>query len=465
MISRSLASTLAVLLAFSPLLEGADSPNFLFIVADDLATRLGCYGDKAAVTPHIDRLAKEGVLFERAYCQGVVCTPSRTSFMLGLSNAHAQARHFIQHPETMTMGRWMREHGYQTCAIGKLDHDDPEDRYTDPRAWDVRVKREEIKPLKKMPQFARLDEDLGLKREKISFIGVAEAPEAVQDWARAERMLEFFDRERDPKKPFFAAIGFHSPHGPWETTEECFGRQDPTRFTLEPTPPGATALPPGSLLHEPGFEMSEGRQREGQKGYYAAVTFLDQQIGRLMDFLKSRDLLENTIVVLTSDHGYHLGWRGQWCKHSLDEQVLRVPLIVRHPQGARGASAGGIVELIDLFPSFCEMARLPAPRTLDGKSFLHLVQNPAESGKRVAFCRGSNGRTARDSRWRLIERNDGARELYDHESDPSEYFSVAEKPENAGVLKGLHKLLEGEFGALPKTSSKGGANERKSGGD
>ena len=135
------------------------SPNVLFIIADDLATRLGCYGDKSAITPHLDRLAAEGVVFNRAYCQGAVCTASRTSFMLGLNSRHAKASHFLTHPETMTLGRWFRERGYQTCSIGKIDHDDPTDSYVDPKAWDIRVKREDLAP--KLPIQRRFfDEDL-----------------------------------------------------------------------------------------------------------------------------------------------------------------------------------------------------------------------------------------------------------------------------------------------------------------
>ena len=430
-----------------------DRPNFLFIVADDLATRLGCYGDPAAVSPNLDRLAREGLLFERAYCQGVVCTPSRTSFMLGLNNKHAKPNHFIKHPETMTLGRWMRTHGYQTCAIGKLDHDDPKDAYVDPKGWDVRVKREDIKLPVKPKQLTPIHEDLGLQRKNISFIGVQDTAEATTDGMRAERALQFLKTERDPSKPFFLAVGFHSPHVPWDSTRECTDKHHKTEFALEKTPATVTPLPPGSLMHEPGLELSAPLQRTAQKGYYAAVTFLDQQVGRLLDALDQMGLGKNTVVVFTSDHGYHLGWRGQWCKHSLDEQVLRVPLIVRKPGAPTGQRAKGFVELLDLFPSFCGFAQIPAPDTLDGRSFVPMVLDPSAPGKEAAFCWSGNGRTVRTSRWRLVERTDGSRELYDHESDPQEFFSVADAPKNTAVLGELHSLLEKEFGPLPRKSA------------
>jgi arylsulfatase A-like enzyme len=444
---------LAVILASSAALHAAEGsrPNILFLIADDLATRVGCYGDGMAITPNIDRLAQESVVFEHAYAQGAVCTPSRTSLMLGLNNRHAKTNHFIDHPETMTMGRWFREHGYQTCAIGKIDHDDPSDRYVDPKAWDVRVKREEMAPKARL-QRRPLDEDLGAQRKAVSFIGVSDTPDAIEDSIRTDRAIAFFEKERDASKPFFAAIGFHAPHVPWNAMREDFEKHDTSRFPVESTPSDASQLPAGSLLYEPGIEMSEARQREGLQGYYAAVTFLDQQIGRIMGHLQAKGLLENTLVVLTSDHGYHLGWRGQWCKHSITEQVMRVPLIVRHPNATKGASANGVVELLDLFPTFCAFAGLPTPSTLDGKSFLPQLKDPESEGKAGAFCQFGNGRTVRSLQWRLIERNDGSDELYDHQKDPGEFWNVASRPENAGVVTQLHAMLEAELGPRPAPS-------------
>ncbi len=434
-------------LAADPKPGSAPRPNILFLIADDLATRLGCYGDSAAITPNLDRLAHSGVVFNRAYCQGAVCTPSRTSFMLGLNTRHAKTTHFIEHPETMTMGRWFREHGYQTAAIGKIDHDDPRDAYTDPKAWDLRVRREEMAPKLRLER-SSLDEDLGLKRKNISFIGAADSPDAVEESVRVDRAIKFFDSERDPTKPFFAAIGFHAPHVPWNAMREDLERHDLAKFTLEPTPADATPLPAGSMLQEPGITMSEQRQREGMRGYYAAVTFLDRQIGRLLDHLRAQGALENTLVIFTSDHGYHLGWRGQWCKHSIDEQVMRVPLIASLPKQAVAGKADGIVELIDLFPTFCEFAGLPAPDSLDGKSFLPLIRNPSAEGKPAAFCRWGNGRTVRTHDWRLTERNDGTSELYDHSKDHSEYYNVIATQSHAPVVKRLHELLDAEFGPM-----------------
>lgn len=430
----------------------AGRPNFVFLVADDLAARLGCYGDKAAITPNLDRLAGDGVLFSRAYAQGSVCIPSRTSFMLGLNNRHANCNHFKTHPETMTMGRWFREHGYQTFSVGKIDHDET---YTDPKAWDIRVPIKDCKLGASRPALSQMEEDIGPQKRKLGRYSIAEKPEGIDDWARTERMMQFIEKERDSNKPFFAVVGFHSPHDPLYSTKVIYDAFDLSSFKTEwPMPADASPLPEGALLQVPGIDLSEARQREYQRLYYAAVTALDQQVGRIIDQLRSKGLLENTVVVFTGDQGYHLGWRGQWIKHSIDEQVLHVPLIVRMPNSSiKGEKAEGIVELLDLFPTFCDIAGLPIPETLDGKSFLPLLKNPKAEGKPAAFTMmpkmWGNGRTVRDKRWRLVERFDGSSELYDFDSDSFEYYNVIAKPEHADVVKKLHAMLETEFGPMP----------------
>ena len=434
--------------------------NILFLVADDLATRLGCYGDRDAITPNLDRLAAEGVVFTHAYCQGAVCTPSRTSFMLGLDNRHAHSNSFLDNPELMTLGRWFREHGYQTFSVGKIDHTDD---YTDPRAWDIRHNRADVKTPRPLGPRTRLHEDLpqpdGSRLNRaITLVGTAESADQLHDWAVTERAIQFLDTERDASKPFFAAVGFHTPHGPLDSTRAASDAHDPAKFTLEHLPADASPLPPKSLLQEPGLPVSEKVQREATRGYYAAVTMLDEQIGRLLEALNAKGLADNTVIVFTADHGYHLGWRGQWCKHSIDEQVMRVPLIVRSPVSAKAARADGIVELIDLFPTFCDLAAITAPPSLDGRSFVPLLANPTAKGKPAAFCRWGNGRTVRTARWRYIERSDGSRELYGHDADPSEYHNVAEAADHESIVREHAALLEREFG--PRVTPKPDVREK-----
>ena len=198
------------------------------------------------------------------------------------------------------MGRWFRQHGYQTFSVGKIDHTD---EYTDPRAWDIRVRHEHVRPAAPIKR-TTLDEDLGQKRPRVSFIGLADTPQALDDWVRTERAIQL--EQADPQKPFFAAVGFHTPHVPWDTLKTMYDQHDPAKFTLEPTPLNTTPLPPGTMLQEPGMEMSDARQRQGQRGYYAAVTLLDAQMGRLLDVLRARSCWRTrwwsspTIKVITS---------------------------------------------------------------------------------------------------------------------------------------------------------------------
>jgi iduronate 2-sulfatase len=451
---KRVVAVLAFVLPLSGLLAAsaevsAPKPNILFLIADDLAPRLGCYGDKAAITPNLDRLAREGVLFNRAYAQGSVCIPSRTSFMLGLNNRHAGADHFKRNPETMTLGRWFRQHGYQTFSVGKIMHDET---YVDPKAWDVRVPSEQCKPPGPGKRLVEVNEEHGEKRRFMRYSVYGQA-ESLQDWARTERALQFFEKERDPQKPFFAAVGFHTAHDPHYSIKRWYDALDKTRMEPEwPPPTAGDPVPPSALHHVPDIQVSEAEQRECKRLYYAAVSSLDQQVGRLLDQLRAKGLLDNTVVVFTSDQGYHLGWRGQWAKHTISEQVLRVPLIVRGGQAVKGRKADGIVELLDLFPTFCELAGLPTPAKLDGKSFLPLLKDPTAEGKPAAFCSmpvgWGNGRTVRTLRWRLIERLDGSRELYDHGTDTREYQNLINKPEHAELVARLHGMLEKEFGPL-----------------
>jgi hypothetical protein len=448
---------LAAVLGLAAVSAGAAEPprpNVLFLVADDLATRLGCYGDPAAITPNLDGLAKQGVVFTHAYAQGSVCIPSRTAFMLGLNNAHARANHFQQHPETMTLGRWFRAHGYQTFSVGKIDHTE---EYLDPAAWDIHVPYAELKPKRGLGALQKLDEDLpqpdGTKLGRnFSLVGIGDSPDQMHDATVADQAVEFLATRRDHEKPFFAAVGFHSPHVPWFSLRSLHGAFDPARFTLAHDPDDATPLPLHSLHYEPGLANSPERQREALHAYYAAVSLLDAQVGRILAALEAEGVAKNTVVVFTSDHGYHLGWRGQWVKHTISEQVLNVPLIVRAPGAAAGEKAEGIVELIDLFPTFCDLAGVPAPDHLDGASFASRLLNPAAAGKPAAFVsmpKGwGNGRSVRTARWRYIERNDGSQELYDHTTDRDEYHNVAQRPEHAATVRDHAALLERTFGPL-----------------
>ncbi len=437
-ITGKLLLSFAWMLAASSTLA-AERPNILFIVSDDLATRVGCYGDKVAITPNIDQLAAEGICFDRAYVQGALCTPSRTAFMLGLNNRHARRNHFIRNPETMTMGRWFREHGYQTFSVGKIDHGKP---FIDPKAWDIRGEFVDTP----FSDLKVVFEDGKLHR-RVSRYKVTDSAETTRDWKTVERTIQFLRQERDPNKRFFAAVGLFKPHQPCFSTARHFEQHVPARFTLQPTPVDAT--PVGHAAYTPGIELSDANQRLVQRAYYASVSHMDEQLGRLLKAVRDANLHENTLVLFTSDHGFHLGWRGQWGKGDLSEEVMRVPLIVRYPKMVKaGTRTAGIVELIDLFPTFADVAGLPIPKTLDGRSFVPQLADPTAPGKKAAYCIHV-GRTVRTSDWRLIQYPNGKDELYHLPTDPHEYYNVIDEPRNTATVKRLEKLLVDELGELP----------------
>ena len=326
-------------------------PNILFVVSDDLATRVGCYGDAAAITPNLDRLAAEGTVFEKAYVQGTVCTPSRTAFMLGLNNRSARRNHFREHPDTMTMGRFFRQNGYQTFSVGKIDHTD---EFVDPEAWDIRA--QENHSDSKLP--LNVLREPGPQGRPAWRHAIVQDTASTQDSLIADRAIHFMNAERDAKRPFFAAIGFHKPHQPAVSTQRHFDAHGATAaFPFLATPPDASPIAPGHLYSEPGLELTEADAHLARRSYYASVSHMDEQLGRVLDALEKGALTENTLVVYTSDHGYHLGWRGQWAKHDMSEEVMRVPLVIRWPSvTAPGTRTKGIVELIDLFPTLAEAA-------------------------------------------------------------------------------------------------------------
>jgi len=437
--------------------EPSSRPNILFILADDLATRVGCYGDAAAITPNLDRLAAQGMVFEKAYVQGTVCTPSRTAFMLGLNNRNARRSHFIQHPDTMTMGRFFRQNGYQTFSVGKIDHTE---EFVDPEAWDIRVKAEPKTSRGESLVAIRETVEKGEGRGRlVSSYGVVAKAEDGPDAIIADEAIRFLTDRRDRQRPFLAAVGLHKPHQPVVSTQAHFeAHADESRFTLAVTPEDASPIASGHLREEPGLNLTEAQQRLAQHAYYASASTMDEQLGRVLAALEREGLADSTLVVFTSDHGYHLGWRGQWAKHDLSEEVMRVPLIVRWPSVTQaGTRTNGIVELIDLFPTFAEAAGLPIHDTLDGESFVDQLRDPKAAGKAAAFCDdGPKGRTIRTARWRLTERLGGADELYDHSSDPGEFHNLFGTAGHEAITKRLAGQLVEKLGPrqLPRTQPK-----------
>lgn len=441
--------------------DAADHHNVLMISVDDLKPVLGCYGDPVASTPNIDRLAQRGVRFEAAYCNQAVCSPSRNSLMTGLRpqtlGIYDLSTHFrIAAPEAITLTQHFMNQGYQAQGLGKIyhtGHGNQDDR----ASWSVPAWRPNAPTyaLETSRQNIRADAQ-GKQR------GPATESADVQDrtYADGQLAIEAVARlqaaaER-PDQPFFLAVGFIRPHLPFVAPTKYWDLYDPNRLpmpSVEEPPTGAPSYAPtqgGELRSysdiEPG-PVDEATTRKLIHGYYAATSYVDAQVGLVLEAVEELQLAESTIVVLWGDHGWHLGDHGMWCKHSNYEQAARIPLIIAAPGGAQDASSEALVETVDLYPTLAELAGIKAPQGIDGESFAAVVgdpQAPARDHVSHVYPRGPRlGRAIRDARYRMVEWKEvGASpdtaefELYDYELDPLETQNLAaENPQLVAKLR------------------------------
>lgn len=456
----ALARLLPLLAVAVPIQVRAAQPNILIIVSDDLAATLGCYGHPLARTPSLDALARRGVLFERAYCQFPHCNPSRASFLSGLRPGTTRVTNnddnlYQNLPDVVTLPRHFRDHGYATARCGKIFHlgvPSGLESMDDPHAWDFGT------PFKsELPYPPKRESSVPVKTGKKQGFGWQEIPcddADLVDGGHAKAAIGWLEK-RDPAKPFFLAVGFHRPHLPFVAPAKYFDLYPFSSIDLptEPADDEADIPAPARNGAVPGYTVtaSPEQRRAAIRAYLATVSYMDAQAGQVLDALPRLGVADNTIVVFVSDHGWHLGEHGLWHKRSLFEESARVPLIVATPKGrANGQRSAGLVELIDLFPTLCDLAGVAAPRGLPGASLRPLLENPQGKVHDAAFTqarRGANaehwGRSVRTTRWRCTEWDEGRSglELYDHANDPHEYRNLAQDPAHAATLAELRGLL------------------------
>jgi len=437
--------------------------NVLYLVSDDLANRLGCYGDSLARSPNIDRLARRGVRFDRAYCQYPLCNPSRASFLTGLRPDHTgvleNATHFRQVvPNAVTLPQAFRRQGYFAARVGKLYHygvpnQIGTDGLDDPPSWEKvvnprgRDKDDEGKIFSLVP---------GQFGGTVSWLSADGTDEEQTDGVGAAEAVRLLEQNRD--RPFFLAVGFYRPHTPYVAPKKYFDMYPTDRITLPDVPADertrAPALAFGSAKPEQG-RMTDAQRREAIQAYLASTTFMDAQVGKVLDALDRLKLADRTVVVFHSDHGYHLGEHGLWQKMSLWENSARVPMIVADPRAkGKGRASGRTVELIDLYPTLADLCGVPAPANLDGKSLRPLLRDPRAKWDRPAHTQvarggGRNaprrimGRTLRTERWRYTQWGDAPQDaqLYDMEKDPQELQNLAGDPRRGETVEQLRRLL------------------------
>jgi iduronate 2-sulfatase len=436
-----------------------ERPNVLFIAIDDLNTRLGCYGMDHVNSPNIDKLAREGVRFDRAYCQYPSCGPSRTSVLTGLRpqttgmiNNRMSFRELA--PNAVTLPQLFKRNGYRTARVGKVFHqrvpldigtsgaDDPDSWHEVVNPWG-RDKDEEGLLTVYTPQLNIAD--------AMSFLK-AEGSDAEQtDGKVADEAIRLLEKLKD--KPFFLAAGFYRPHLPYIAPAGYFDQFDLKDKPLPALPDFYRDRVPAAALSStpewPNFGTTEMQARECILAYDACVSFVDQQVGRLLNAVDRLGLRENTIVVLWGDHGYHLGEHGLWRKNSLYEESARAPLIWRVP-GIKPSATGcaGTVEFVDIYPTLADLAGLVPPEKIEGVSLRPLLENPGLNSNRPAFIQtlfvDVPGYSVRTDRWRYVEwgtHGDKGVELYDELTDPSEMNNLAGLPRYSGTINFLKDLI------------------------
>ncbi len=450
-------------------------PNVLFIMADDLNNSLGCYGHPLVKSPNIDRLAQRGVRFERAYCQYPLCGPSRNSLLTGLyPNSTGIIRNSLIFRQTIpkhqSMPQAFRLQGYFAGRIGKLYHYNvPKsigtNGHDDPGSWELELNPAGCDRLLEEGDIFTLRP--GSFGGTLSWYASPRGDLLHTDGMLASDAEWVLERcARDRSRPFFLAVGFYRPHTPYVSPKKYFtGYPEKQMPLVKGVAEDVKDLPADALAsHKKDHEkLTDPLRQQAIQAYFASVSFMDAQVGRVLDALERLGLADNTIVVFTSDHGYHLGEHGLWQKMSLFEESARVPLIIAAPgMGTKGAVAATPVGLIDLYPTLTELCGVPAPENLQGQSLTPILKNPSLPGRgwtlsQVARGPRANptfGFTLRTPRWRYTEWDQGnrGRELYDHEQDPLEQTNLADVPAQAERVAELSKQLrEAAAATFPKS--------------
>jgi iduronate 2-sulfatase len=446
--------------------ENPTAKNVLFLMADDLNTRLGSYGDPRAKTPNLDRLAQRGVRFDRAYCAFPLCGPSRNSMLTGLypntNGVLGNGQIFRQTiPAQPSLPQAFRQQGYFAGRIGKLYHYNVPasigtDGHDDPASWELEINPAGVDRLEEQPMITTLVP--GQFGGTLSWHASPQADERHTDGmiARdAEWVLERLARQRE--RPFFLAVGFFRPHTPFVAPKTPYFDSYPEAEmpVVQGVKDDQADIPAPALAGAKREEaaMSDAQRRQAVQAYYASISFMDAQVGRVLDALDRLGLADSTVIVFASDHGYHLGEHGLWQKRSLFEESARVPLLVVAPGVSKAnATVAAPVSLIDLFPTLAELCGINAPANLQGQSLVPMLREPSVLGRGWAITQtahnGISGYSLRTPRWRYTEW-EGApgRELYDHDTDPSELTNLATDPAHAKTIEALSAQLRAAVSA------------------
>ena len=446
--------------------HGESLPNVLFIAVDDLRVELGCYGSKHVISPNIDRLAEQGTLFERAYCQQTVCNPSRASMLTGLRPDTLRVwdlpTHFRKNvPNAITLPQYFKQNGYHSQCIGKIFHNWRQDEWKgDPASWSVPSVLHYNSHGNDKPVVAgELPSNLASGKGGTQCRDVPD--NAYFDGRVAETAIKALGKLAKDGNPFFLAVGFWKPHTPFNAPKKYWDLYDPNKIPVprQVTPPVDVPEVALTSARYKGGSNSEDL-REMHHGHLAAISYLDTQAGKVIDELDRLGLRENTVIVFWSDHGLHLGEHGLTRKTTAFELDAKVPLIIDSPKHKHGQRAPALVELLDLYPTLTELCGLKTTDDLQGKSLVPILEKPDQTVKEVAITQtprpnyprgktpqimGYSIRTEqyRYTEWRNFSNGDvKARELYDHTYDPDEMTNLAKRRDKQSLIAGLAIKLE-----------------------
>ena len=450
--------------------NGKRKLNVLFIISDDLRPELGAYGVRGIKTPNLDALAKRSTRFDQAYAQYPVCNPSRSSFLTGRYPTETKVLNNNDYfrridPSTVTLPQFFKNNGYVTLRSGKIFHGGIDDQVswteggeaTDPNITERgNPNFRPTRPSQSDPAQAQAQAaGVNIADNSSDRIIVLEGDgESHGDYRAATRAVDFIEKYK--AQPFFLAVGFVKPHSPLTAPKKFFDLYDVDKIPL-PIDFGTTpkALPgaPEISISPRNADLFIGREsppdlsREMKRAYWASTSFIDAQVGRVLEALDKAGLRDNTIIVFFGDHGYHLSEKGKWSKaYSLYDLGLRVPLLIAVP-GQKANSSKRVVELLDLFPTLAELCSLPKPERQSGASIARLITRPDSAFDRPAYAvtvyGKSFGRSIRTEKWHYVEWDDGksGRMLYASEEDPLELKNLAEDSRYAKTIGEMKKLL------------------------
>ncbi|HUG18677.1 MAG TPA: sulfatase [Planctomycetaceae bacterium] len=442
---------------FASLTLGADKPNVLFLICDDLNCELGSYGHPLVKSPNIDALAARGVRFENCHCQYPLCGPSRASFMTGMypdqTLVRRNAIYIREHvPNVLTIAQMFRNADYFATRIGKIFHYNVPlhigtSGHDDPYSWNYTIN----------PRGRDVDDqDLvftlkpGQYGGTLSWLAADGSDEEQTDGIAATETARQLRKFAGNKTPFFLAVGLYRPHTPYVAPKKYFEMYPVDKIEVPQIPENYLETLPKPAVdsisrRKEQWDLDPKLARETIQAYYASITFADAQVGRILKALDETGLADNTIVVFTSDHGYHMGEHGHYQKTTLFENATRVPLIIAGPGvRATGKTATTLAEMVDIYPTLADLANLTPPKSVAGKSLLPALSDPSAQLRDSAFSQLGSGYSIRTSRYRYTEWGEEASqgaELYDRSTDPEELVNLIDKRGQENTIEKLSTQL------------------------